>query len=106
MRLIKFIPARLIAAAIGVLAQTTFALSQRAPAPSQELNTILMHATFEIYGPKNDEPGKTSFGTVFVMGKPRNNDPKMSDIVIVTAAHALDENWWGHRHFDGEKTRA
>jgi Trypsin-like peptidase domain len=89
--LIKFISARLIAVTIGMLAQISFAFSQRAPAPSQELNTILMHATFEILGPKNNEPGKISFGTVFVIGKPRKNDPNMADIVIVTAAHVLDE---------------
>jgi S1-C subfamily serine protease len=91
MRPINFISVKLITAIIGVLVQSTFSLSQRAPAPSQELNTMLMHATFEIFGPKNNEPGKLSFGTVFVIGKPRNNDPKFGDIVIVTAAHVLDE---------------
>jgi hypothetical protein len=66
MRFVKFVSVRLIAATIGVLAQATFALSQRAPAPSHDLNTVLMHATFEIYDPKNNESGKVSFGTIFV----------------------------------------
>jgi hypothetical protein len=82
---------RFFAATLGLFAQTGLVFSQRAPAPSQELNTILMHTTFEIYGPHLGEPNKTSFGTVFIMGIPHKNDPTTADIVVVTAAHVLDD---------------
>jgi trypsin-like peptidase len=64
---------------------------QRPPAPSEELNTILMHATFSILGQKRNEPGKVAFGTVFIMGIPFKSDPKTAHIVLVTAAHVLDD---------------
>jgi S1-C subfamily serine protease len=78
-------------AIVSMLGQFTFSFAQRAPAPGNDLNTILMHATFEILGPKYGAPDKTSFGTVFVIGKPDGNNPAVSHIVIVTAAHVLDE---------------
>ena len=57
---------------------------------AQELNTILMNSTFEIYGP-SAEPGKTTSGTVFFLGKPLKTDPKKGSYVLITAAHVLDE---------------
>jgi len=48
-----------------------------------------MHATFLIVGPTK-VPGQISFGTVFVMGIPRKDDPKIARIVVVTAAHVFE----------------
>lgn len=62
----------------------------RAPAPSEELNTLLMHATFLISGPSKLQ-GSITFGTIFVMGIPYKDNPKIAHIVIVTAAHVLEE---------------
>jgi S1-C subfamily serine protease len=64
----------------------------RRASPSEELNTLLMHATFRVHGPAKEDPlHKVSFGTVFVMGIPRKDDPKLANIVLVTAAHVLDD---------------
>ena len=63
--------------------------STRSPSPSEELNTLLMHATFLVLGPTK-VPNQISFGTVFVMGVPFKNDPKMAHIVLVTAAHVFE----------------
>ena len=90
MWLSKFISTILVVIAYS-LAGPNFAFAQRAPAPNTDLNTVLMHATFEIIGPKINAQGQSSFGTVFVMGRPHDDDPKIEDIVIVTAAHVLDE---------------
>jgi hypothetical protein len=62
----------------------------RAPSPSEELNTMLMHSTFLILGSKK-EPNQYSFGTVFVIGVPYKGDPKIAHIVIVTAAHVFED---------------
>ena len=61
----------------------------RAPSPTDELNTLLMHSTFLIVGPTN-VPNKISFGTVFLMGIPYKDDPKIAHIVVVTAAHVFE----------------
>ena len=61
----------------------------RAPSPSEELNTLLMHATFLISGPATIQ-GTTTFGTIFAMGIPFKNNPKIAHIVVVTAAHVLE----------------
>jgi hypothetical protein len=63
-----------------------------APAPNSttEINTNLMHATFEIIGPQTNAPGKISFGTVFFLGLPLKNDPLHSYNIMVTAGHVLD----------------
>jgi hypothetical protein len=61
------------------------------PAPSEELNTLLMHATFRISGPSRSPPGATTFGTVFVIGIPSASHPKLAAAVMVTAAHVLDD---------------
>ena len=58
---------------------------------SEDLNTLLMHSTFLITGPKNGEPGKTVFGTVFILGMPLKSDPKRGAYTLVTAAHVLDD---------------
>jgi hypothetical protein len=70
-------------------ATTPTTTTTRAPSPSEELNTLLMHATFLIVGPTK-ESNKISFGTVFVMGLPFKNDPKLAHIVLVTAAHVFE----------------
>ncbi len=57
---------------------------------SDDLNTLLMHSTFLISGPKVGEPGKISFGTVFILGTPLKSHPKESAYTLVTAAHVLD----------------
>ena|SRR5664280_2281868 len=59
-------------------------------AGSQELNTVLMNSTFEITGPSTSI-GKTTFGTVFLMGKPQAENPKQGYNVLITAAHVLNE---------------
>lgn len=61
----------------------------RAPSPTDELNTLLMHSTFRIVGPTK-VPNRITFGTVFLMGMPYKDDPKVAHIVIVTAAHVLE----------------
>ena len=48
-----------------------------------------MHATFLIVGPTN-VPNQISFGTVFVMGLPYKDNPKIAHIVVVTAAHVFE----------------
>jgi len=58
-------------------------------APSDELNTLLMHATFRIFGPDAKRAG-ISFGTVFFMGRPIKGAPQSSYAVLVTAAHVMD----------------
>lgn len=63
----------------------------RPASPSEELNTVLMHATFRIQGPAKVDNNKTAFGTVFVMGIPIKENPKLANIVLVTAAHVLDD---------------
>lgn len=66
-------------------------VAERAPSPSHELNTLLMHATFRIIGPSKSEEGKTTFGTVFVMALPKKDNPSQGSIIIVTAAHVLKD---------------
>jgi hypothetical protein len=60
-----------------------------APSPTDGLNTLLMHSTFLIFGPAK-LPNQTSFGTVFIMGVPYKDDPKVAHIVVVTAAHVFE----------------
>jgi len=62
-----------------------------AQAPNDELNTLLMHATFEVYGPAAGQRGMTALGTVFFMGMPIKGDDQHASAVLVTAAHVLDE---------------
>jgi hypothetical protein len=71
-----------------LLVSAVIGLSQ---APSEEINTLLMHSTFRIVGPSSTAPGKTVFGTVFFMGRPLKNDLKNSRAVLVTAGHVLDD---------------
>ncbi len=61
----------------------------RAPSPTDELNTLLMHSTFLIVGP-TQVPNQFSFGTVFLMGIPYKDDSKVAHIVVVTAAHVFE----------------
>jgi hypothetical protein len=61
----------------------------RAPSPTEELNTLLMHSTFLITGPTK-VPNQISFGTMFLMGIPYKDDPKVAHIVVVTAGHVFE----------------
>ena len=85
--------AALFSGAVTVFAQTTVV---RPPSPSTELNTLLMHATFLISGPAKRAPGKRAIGTAFIIGVPHKDEPKVANIVIVTAAHVLED-------IDGDK---
>src|SRR3974390_3314227 len=58
---------------------------------SDDLNTLLMHSTFLITGPKTGDAEKTTFGTVFVLGRPLKSEPKRAAYILVTAAHVLGE---------------
>lgn len=60
-------------------------------ATAQELNTVLMNGTFEVMGPSSKEPGKTTFGTVFFVGKPIKGEPGQASFVLITAAHVFNE---------------
>lgn len=61
-----------------------------ATAPALEINTTLMHCTYQIFGP-SDEPNELTTGTVFVMGAPDANRPGTGRSVLVTAGHVLEE---------------
>lgn len=54
-----------------------------------EINTTLMHYTYQIVGPTG-KPNQVTYGTVFVMGIPDANRPGRGQFVLVTAAHVLD----------------
>ena len=82
---------RLMGLALCAMFVASSASAERPSVPSQELNTIIMHATFRIHGPAKADPKRTSFGTVFVMSVPLPDDPKSGRIVLVTAAHVLDD---------------
>jgi hypothetical protein len=57
---------------------------------TSDLNTLLMQSTFKIQGPQKGAPGKTAFGTAFVLGMPRAAPAKGGYFVLITAAHVLD----------------
>src|SRR5271166_265134 len=54
-----------------------------------ELNTDLMKTTYELVGP--NARGGLTFGAVFVIGKPMKEDPTKVWVVLITAAHVLEE---------------
>lgn len=54
-----------------------------------EINTELMETTFQVLGPSAKQAGAVSAGTVFVLGKPI--DDNRASYVMITAAHVLDE---------------
>ena len=76
-----------------------FILWSSVPLYAQELNTALMESTFKIIGPKKGadnsklKPGETqiTYGTVFVIGRPKKDEPGISYNVMVTAGHVLDD---------------
>lgn len=55
----------------------------------EDINTVLMQSTFRIQGPSVDGGG-TSFGTVFILGRPVKDQPERGAYVLVTAAHVLE----------------
>jgi len=65
-------------------------LSQTAPvyAEFSDINTVLMQSTFRIHGPSMEGTG-TSFGTVFILGKPLKDNSTRAAYVLVTATHVL-----------------
>jgi hypothetical protein len=71
-------------------ATTPTTTSTRAPSPSDELKTVLMHDTFLVLGPSSTKPNSTSFGTVFAMGIGFKSNPRIMHLVLVTAAHVFD----------------
>lgn len=81
----------LIGAALAANPALGTAEVQRAPAPSTELNTLLMHSTFLILGQSREDVRKKSFGTIFAMALPKKDTPNEGTIVIVTAAHVLND---------------
>ena len=84
--------------ALAASTAPTFAetIIKRPPAPSTELNTLLMHATFLVNGPAKAVPGKFATGTVSSSESPHKDEPKVANIVLVTAAHVLED-------IDGDK---
>ena len=62
-----------------------------AQSPSDELNTLLMHSTFMIWGHQSGNPSKSVVGTGFFLGRPIPGNTKEATYVLVTAAHVLDE---------------
>jgi V8-like Glu-specific endopeptidase len=60
-----------------------------------DINTVLMGSTFKIFGPTTPDPStreaRVTYGTAFLVGRPKKGDPAKSSIVLVTAAHVLDE---------------
>jgi hypothetical protein len=87
-RLLLVVTALTLTAASSALTDTTIT---RPPAPSDELNTVLMHSTFLILGPSSKVPNAAATGTVFIIGLPHKDEPKIASIVLVTAAHVLDD---------------
>ena len=76
--------------ALGVVILLSLCQPRALGQEQAELNTLLMKSTFELRGPASG--GKTTFGTVFIMGKPiKNEEPTRSYLVLLTAAHVLDE---------------
>ncbi len=61
------------------------------PAPSDEINTVLMHATFRISGQEKGHADRIATGTVFVMGVPLAKGGRAAKWVLITAAHVLDD---------------
>jgi S1-C subfamily serine protease len=86
---------RLVAAAGIFIICTSIAFGQGLitppPSPSEEINTALMHAAFLMAGQSKKDQNRTSLGTVFIMGIPRQDAPGISRAVLVTAHHVLDD---------------
>jgi hypothetical protein len=55
------------------------------------INEALMETTFKIFGPSRTTANKDSIGTMFLVGRPTKTQPKMMRIVMVTAAHVLED---------------
>jgi len=68
-----------------------YAEVQRPPAPSFELNTLLMHSTFLIVGRNKNDAQKQTFGTIFAMALPKKDSPTEGTLVLITAAHLLND---------------
>ena len=76
-------------------ATTTTTPVIRAPSPGEELNTLLMHSTFLISGPARVQ-GQISFGTVFIMGIPYQENPKIAHAHSVGYGQSCPRrNQWG-----------
>lgn len=55
-----------------------------------DISTRLMHYTYQIEGP-SDKPNETKSGTMFLMGVPDTDRPGKGKMVLVSAAHVLEE---------------
>jgi hypothetical protein len=86
----RMVPFLVSLLAVG-LGRASFADVQRPPAPGTELNTLLMHSTFLIVGQSRVDVGKQSFGTIFAMALPKKDDPAQGTLILVTAAHVLND---------------
>ena len=73
-----------------VLAVLCIVLSSSSVARAEDLNVLLMGATFRIAGPARGE-GNISVGTVFFVGRPLKSNPGLASYVMVTAAHVLQD---------------
>jgi S1-C subfamily serine protease len=76
---------------ILLLLVTAISLGAQTAVESNDLNTVLMHSTFLITGPKAGAPEQTAFGTVFIVGVPLKAEPKRAAYTLVTAAHVLND---------------
>jgi hypothetical protein len=84
---------RVFSFVIGLLGMIIMTTPDPAPAAEpkfMDLNTLLMETTFFVEGPSSKEEGKTSGGTVFVLGKPYD-ESGMVHYVLVTATHVLND---------------
>jgi hypothetical protein len=50
-----------------------------------------MHATLSYCWPEEADVTKQSFGTIFTMALPKKDDPTQGTMVLVTAAHVLND---------------
>ena len=78
---------------LAMLVASTLAAADtgRPTSPSEELNTLLMHSTFLIYGAKSGNEKQQAFGSIFAMALPKEGSPGLGTLILVTAAHVLND---------------
>ncbi len=91
----KKLTVALLVTLVGVTFLPVTAWSQSPPAPQNtpnkdfELNSVLMECTFKLEG--QNAQGQVTMGTGFVMGRPIPNAPGSGRLVLITAAHVLND---------------
>ena len=80
-----------IALALLIASAPAVADTIRPPSPSEELNTLLMHSTFLIVGPTKANDKQQTFGSIFAMALPKEGSTNEGTLILVTAAHVLNE---------------